>query len=201
MAQITLSTSSQEVLATTTSVLASSDNQRRERTNDNFIVFWITTDPPGLQSIKELRQIINSIHIYDNEDECINRLTDIHEEKIFLIVPESLSHAVIPVVHQRSQIKYIYVLNLEKQEEKEKWSEQYRKIRGIYQDISSFFAQIRQDARQYSNSLFSMSFIASHSTTDPNNNKQEALFMYSRLLREICINMETTEEEVSTFEY
>ena len=201
MAQITLSTSSQEVLATTTSVLASSDNQRRERTNDNFIVFWITTDPPGLQSIKELRQIINSIHIYDNEDECINRLTDIHEEKIFLIVPESLSHAVIPVVHQRSQIKYIYVLNLEKQEEKEKWSEQYRKIRGIYQDISSFFAQIRQDARQYSNSLFSMSFIASYSTTDPNNNKQEALFMYSRLLREICINMETTEEEVSTFEY
>ena len=144
MAQITLSTSSQEVLATTTSVLASSDNQRRERTNDNFIVFWITTDPPGLQSIKELRQIINSIHIYDNEDECkcINCLADIHEEKIFLIVPESLSHAVIPVVHQRSQIKYIYVLNLEKQEEKEKWSEQYRKIRGIYQDISSVFAQI-----------------------------------------------------------
>ena len=46
-----------------------------------------------------------------------------------------------------------------------------------------------------------MSFIASYSTTDPNNNKQEALFMYSRLLREIFINMETTEEEVSTFEY
>lgn len=199
MAQTTVHTPSNDNCTSKTNVSASSKNQNRECFNDNFIVFWITTDLTDLESIEQLRQTINTVHIFDHADECINQLTDIQKEKIFFILPEHLCHDVMPLIHQYSQIKYIYILNLEKQEKMKTWSEQYRKIRGIYEDISSLFIQMGKDARQYSNSLVSMSVIAPDTVVGANKNEQEASFMYSRLLKEIFINMETTDEEVNIF--
>ena len=199
MAQTTSETPSHDNFASRTNVSASSNNQNRECFNDNFIVFWMTTDLTDLKSIEQLRQTINTVHIFDNADECVNHLTDIQKEKIFFILSGHLCHNVMPLIHQYSQIKYIYILNLEKQEKMETWSKQYRKIRGIHEDISALFTQMGQDARQYSNSLISMSVIAPDTVVGANNNAQEASFMYSRLLKEIFINMETTDEEVNIF--
>lgn len=173
--------------------------QNRECFNDNFTVFWITADVTNVKSTEKLREIIDAVHMFDNVDECVNRLADIQKGKIFVVISGHLSYSIMPLVHPYTQIKYIYILNLEKQEEIETWSKQYRKIRGIYEDISSMYAQMGQDARQYSDSLISMSVIASGTALDVNNNEQEASFMYSRLLKEIFINMETTDEEVSIF--
>jgi tetratricopeptide (TPR) repeat protein len=183
-------------MAETTSSKALNDGQNRRRNNENLIIFWLDTDVINLKSVTQLRQIINSVYTFDDADECINYLTDIDKERIFFILSENLCKKIVPLIDYLSQIKYIYILGLKYQQD-EQWTKQYHKIRGLHEDISSVCNQMKQDARQCLNSLISMSVIASIAESEQNNNQQEASFMYSRLLNEIFIDMETTEQEVN----
>jgi hypothetical protein len=181
---------------TTTTTIASDDTQIRRRNNENLIIFWLNADVISLELTTQLRQIINSVYTFADADECINCLTEIHEEKIFFILSENFCEEVVPLISHLSQIKYIYAL-CSKKRQHEQWTNQYHKVRGIYEDIPSIRDQMRHDARQCLNSLISMSVIAPTATSGQNNNEQEASFMYSRLLNEIFIDMETIGLEVN----
>ena len=56
---------------------------------------------------------------------------------------------------------------------------------------------INNDVLRWANSLTPISILSSNANDE--RNKQEASFMYSRLLNEIFIDMETMEEEVNAF--
>ncbi len=192
---LTRTSSPKEAIHSTTT---SDNNQNRRRNNENLIIFWLDTDIISLKSIAHLRQIINSVYTFDNTDECINCLTDIHDEKIFFIISGNLCEEILPMIYHLPQIKQIYVLHSDKQQH-EQFTKQYRKVRGIYEDIPSLCDQMRHDTRQCLDSLISMSVIAPTATAGQDKNEQEASFMYSRLLNDIFINMETIEPEVNAF--
>ena len=192
------SSSGAEAPSSTRDIMTSSRKQFQRQHMENFIIFVIAPDGISLESISHLREIVNSVQTFDNVDECIKTLADVGEEKVFLIVSEELGEEITPLLHRLPQIKYIYVF-CPKNQECQKWAKQYHKVHGTYETISCVCEQMKQDKSRYSNSLISMSVLAPTITKEEDNNKQEAAFMYSQLLNEILLEIETTELEVTDF--
>ncbi|CAF4079452.1 unnamed protein product, partial [Rotaria sp. Silwood1] len=132
--------------------------------------------------------------MFDNANDCVNYLTDVHQEKIFCIISEELCEELVSLFNQFPQIKYIYILHSNNYQSQQ-LAEQCQKIRGRYETITQICEQMKHDSRQCSNSLIGMSIMAPMVIGEQENNIQDAAFMYSQLLNEILIQIETTEPE------
>ncbi|CAF3433275.1 unnamed protein product [Rotaria socialis] len=171
------------------------NNENGRRYLENFIVVWLDSDTISLKTVSQLREIVNSVQTFDNADECVNYLTGVRQEKVFFIISEELGEELVPLFNQLPQVKYIYVLR-SKNELSDQRTQQYYKVCGLYETISLICAQMKHDACLCSNDLIAMSVIAPSFTTEQENNKQEATFMYSQLLNEVLLEIETTELEL-----
>lgn len=176
---------------------APNNGENRRRHVENFILVWLSLDTNSVNIISRLREIINCVQMFDNVDDCVNYLMDIHQEKIFCIISEELGEEVVLSFNQFPQVTYIYILR-SKNHQSQQSTEQYHKLRGRYETLSQICQQMKYDTQQCSNDLIAMSIIAPVTTGEQENNSQEAAFMYSQLLNEILIQMETTESEVNT---
>ncbi|CAF1242959.1 unnamed protein product, partial [Rotaria sordida] len=90
---------------------------RRTDSNEiiqNFLLVWLdaqideSTDD-FRNSIKHLRQTVNTIEIFDDDNECINYITQIQKEKAFLIISGALCQSIVPRIHQLNQLYSIYI--------------------------------------------------------------------------------------------
>jgi len=65
------------------------------RTIENFIIVWLDLNidqqnSDFQDSITQFRTIINSLETFTNTDECADFLSEITDEKVFLIVSNAL---------------------------------------------------------------------------------------------------------------
>ncbi|CAF4514682.1 unnamed protein product, partial [Rotaria sp. Silwood2] len=99
----------------TSSVVSKRDH--RTDTNDmiqSFLLIWLDAkidESTGgyLNSIKQLRQTVNTIEIFRDTDECIDYISELHNEKAFLIISSTLCQTVVPLIHNMVQLYSIYV--------------------------------------------------------------------------------------------
>jgi hypothetical protein len=61
--------------------------------------------------IIQLQTIVNSMDTFIDPDQCVNYLTDIAPEKVFMIVSKTISEEMIPLIYDISQLDAIYIFS------------------------------------------------------------------------------------------
>ena len=85
-----------------------------QRMIQNFLLVWLDANfdeskADFKRSIQELRRIVASINTFTDAQECINFLSDIKKEKVFMIVSGSLGQQVVSKIESWPQFDSIYV--------------------------------------------------------------------------------------------
>lgn len=94
------------------------DNKRRfpfHQHIENFVVVWLDATFHVEQHKKvnisknELRKITNEIHAFSTVDEAVEWITEISDEKVCLIISESIGETLVPVIYDVIQLAGIYI--------------------------------------------------------------------------------------------
>ena len=173
-------------------------NPSEKKVIENFILIWLDKDinePSGeyQNSIHLFQSFVNTIKLFSNSDEFLKFIQQITDEKLFIIISGSLAAQLASEIEINVQIHSIYVYCSQK-ERHEKWTKDFRKIKGVYTDLRSIRDAFRRDIRQVNNDLLTINILP---TTKSNELKQ--LFTCSLLLKEILINSESNEEKKKEF--
>ncbi len=172
---------------------------KRFHTIEKFAVIWLDSNINQLDEdcqniITQLRYVINLVEIFTDPDRCVDYITEINVEKIFLVVSDSIGHIVIPLIEQIVQLQSIYVFCTNNCQH-EQWVEKYQKVKGIYTQIEAICHTIKQEICLFDNDLTSISVIGTTSAT--NLNDLDATFMYSQLIKEILLEFKYDEKAKS----
>jgi tetratricopeptide (TPR) repeat protein len=173
----------------------------RFRIIENFIVVWLDSDIKESNDdtknfINRLRCMINSIKTFADPDQCVEFLTKVENEKVFLIVSESLGQQVVPLISELAQVASIYVL-CDDNSKHEHWFQECKKVKGVFTQIETLCDALKRSIRRSENDLIPISIVSSHSTI--NLNELDQSFMYSQLLKEILLEREYDAKEKEQF--
>jgi hypothetical protein len=178
---------------------------RYTRVIQNFRLIWLDANiDEGNESvyrdtINHLRRTVNSIEIFTDADQCISFLTDIKDEKVFLIVTGYVGQRITPLIHDMPQLDSIYVLCGNKSRH-EQWTKQWSKIKGVLTEISSVYELLKPAARQCDRNNMSISFApTSNDTSHQNLDKLNQSFMYTQILKEILLTINFNDSHIKEF--
>jgi tetratricopeptide (TPR) repeat protein len=170
----------------------------------NFHLVWLDenideNDDDYRNSITQLRQVVNTINTFMDIDECIDFITDIPKETAFMIVSETCSQYIIPVVQDILQIKSVYIF-CENQTQLGKWNNKLPKIKGVYTNITSIFEAIRKDSKVCDHNTTSISFIKqTDRVSNQNLDTLDCSFMYTQILKDILLTIDFKQEHIDQF--
>ncbi|CAF0750843.1 unnamed protein product, partial [Didymodactylos carnosus] len=169
---------------------------KNKRNLENFVLIWLDSNmiKHKNNSEQQLRSLINYSKFFDKLDDCINYMSNIDNEKIYLIVSRVLSERIISRLHSFPQLESIYILCSNQIKHYQMlWTKQYNKIRGTYTQIQQIYEQLKQDLSHSFHDLISLTTVSStfdNWINNKNKDKQEISFIYSQILKEIFINCE-----------
>src|ERR1700721_2159133 len=94
---------------------APSTRPPRRRMVQNFLLIWLdgsideVNNDDCRNSITKLRQVVNDVNTFTDMDECVDFITNITQEKVFIIVSGTFSQIIAPLVHDISQVSCVYI--------------------------------------------------------------------------------------------
>ena len=105
------------------------------RVLQNFLLVWLDANfnessEDFKTSLQHLRKVVASITTFMDVDQCIDFISDIENEQIFMIISGSLGQQIVPLIHAWSQLHSIYVL-CDNQAVHEQWTKKIRKVKGV----------------------------------------------------------------------
>ena len=169
------------------------DEQEEPNNTENFIIVWLdgavdkSTDNDKLKT--QIRSVVNCLKTFDRIHECIEYVKQIKDEKIYFIVSGSFGERVVPEIEHITAVEAIYIFCADKNKH-EQWAKSCQKVCGTFNDIGIICDYLKRDIQQCSGNLFSFVTIPTiDGVLDANLNKQEALFMYLILIKDIFIKM------------
>ena len=99
--------------------------------------------------------MVNTVNIFTNIDESIDFITDINEEKVFIISSDSFGQLAMPIIHDVPQISSIYIFC----ENNAQWAQQWPKVEGVFTDIQLICKALKKAVQKCDHNTISMSFI------------------------------------------
>ncbi|CAF1485319.1 unnamed protein product, partial [Rotaria sordida] len=149
----------------------------------NCLLIWLDanfdeSENDYKQSMQQLQNIIATIITFTDADQCVDYLSDIEDEKVLMIVSDSLGQHVIPEIEECPQLDSVYVF-CDNQSVHEQWARKISKVKGICTEIEPICKALQIDHKHCDRSMISMSFCG----IDP-------LFMYTQLLKEAFLEIE-----------
>lgn len=160
-------------------------NRRLSQIIETFGLVWLDLKFDEIdEDHYQLARLFHSIKKFTDPDQCVDFLTDIELQKVFLIISSVIVKQIISCIHDIPQIHSIFVLCHDTTED-QSWSNEYEKIKGFLAEISSISDLLMRSTR-YCDEDFTPISIVSSSITNKQNELQSS-FMYSRLLRETII--------------
>jgi tetratricopeptide (TPR) repeat protein len=182
-----------------------SSGQSNPRIIQNFVLVWLDSNSDEFShqirrnTISIFRHIINSVHAFTEVDECVEFISGIKEEKIFLIVSETLGETTMPIVHAMPQVTFVYIL-CENKLEHELWVHKWSKIKDVYMEMSFLYEALKQAAQECDRNTISISFIERNDeTTEQNLDKVDQSFIYAQILKEIVLKMNFKQQDIKEF--
>ena len=181
-----------------TSMESSSMRPRRPanaRMVQNFHLVWLDESIDKINnddcrnSITKLRQVVNTVNTFTDVDECIDFITDIERGTAFMMVSESFSKIIVPVVKDIYQVSSVYIYS-ENKMSYEKWPQQWPKVKGVYTDITSICVALKQAAQDCDQNSVSISFVKkTDGALKENLDQLDQSFMYTQILKEILLTI------------
>ncbi|CAF3582838.1 unnamed protein product [Rotaria sp. Silwood1] len=182
-----------------TSILSTIENfllsRRIEQSStvENFIIIWLDASldihSNEQNSFKNrFQNLVHLILLFNEVNQCIDFITDIKNEKIFLIISGLLGRKLMPVINNFSQIDSVYIYCTNKARY-EKWADEEKKIKGVFQNIEPIYDAVRRDIRQCEDDLIPLSILSTTFNQKEKLNSLDQLFIYTHLLKEILIDL------------
>jgi tetratricopeptide (TPR) repeat protein len=167
----------------------------------NFVLIWFdpnidTNDEDIEYSIEQLRRIVADLKTFTDINECMDFLTDIVNEKVFMIISGHLGHHILSFIQDISQLQSIYIF-CEQQTKHEEWIKEYKKVKGVFNQVDPICNALKDDVRQSEIDMVPISIISIPSTI--NLDELDPSFMYSQLLKETILDIEFDEEAKTKF--
>ncbi|CAF1287956.1 unnamed protein product [Rotaria sp. Silwood1] len=178
-----LSTTAAASLPTTTTSRNAVLPQTARRILQNFLLVWLDanlqeSDKDFKKSLQHLRKIVASITTFTDAQQCVNFLSEIKKEKVFMIVSGSLGRQIVPEIEALPQLEAIYVF-CGNQSVHEQWAKKSSKVKGVYTKIEPICQALEIDRQRCDQAMIPVSF-----------NGRDALFMYTQLLKEALLEIE-----------
>ncbi|CAF3454978.1 unnamed protein product [Rotaria sp. Silwood1] len=175
-------TTANTVHSTAAAAITTSSNtvlsRRVHRVLQDFLVIWLDSNVDKSKndfkkSIQRLRHIVASVITFTDVQECIDFLSEIKNERVYMIVSGSVGRHLIPEIYTWPQLNSIYIF-CGKQSVHEEWAKAISKIKGVYTKIKPICKALQIDREQCDQAMISISF---HGI--------DALFMCTPLLKEV----------------
>jgi len=176
---------------------------RRYRYVASCILVWLSDASSSNDNVlaDQLSEKLNHpIEFFTDRDECLDFISNTHDEKIFLILSEQLSKEIATIVHDIPVVHSIYILVSDHQTESgnTSCSKSYFKFQHLSGDISMMHKALKKNIKLVSynynaasTTILSPADLGSESEQD----KLDAMFMYCQLLKEIFLGMEHDAED------
>jgi tetratricopeptide (TPR) repeat protein len=143
-----------------------------------------------LQISAHLRSIADYFETFTDIDKCIDFISSLVHEKVFLIVSLTGAEQLIPLIHDLSQLGYIYICNETGGENVSdkvlEWINDFPVIRnGVYKLDNSLFDQLQHDVKVFRQRLVPFTLFSTASVKNnsiQNLNKEQASYRWNQLL-------------------
>lgn len=180
----------------------SSCRNRQAPIIEDFIIIWLDLnsnqfDEQTQSNITNLRSVVNSVQIFNDIDECSNYITEIKNDKCFLIISGLLNQLIVHLISEMPHILEVYVFQCENQTEHESFIRECKTIKGTFASINSLCDALKTAVTRFEKNLIPISVISSSAMT--NIDELEPSFMYSQLLKEIFLESEYEENDKINF--
>ena len=143
--------------------------------NDNAI--W-----PKRQS--RLQDCISFIRTFTDQNECMKYISTISDEHIFFIVSGSIGEIIVPELHDREQVREIYIFCCDLARHNQ-WSKSYPKIRGVFNDENPLMMCLEKNVKMYSNTLLPMNIAHPQERSLQDIDDEQVLFIWFHLIIEV----------------
>ncbi|UJR17524.1 hypothetical protein I4U23_004419 [Adineta vaga] len=160
---------------------------------EDFSLIWLddNLDEDPDRRVR-LRGIINYLKLFKTSDECIQYITSIKNETIFFIVSGKFGQSVVPIIHDMSQVAYIYIYCSNKGFHEE-WIKPFKKIRDVLTNISEVFDKLKDDVTSLQKTLpppiTICNFMGMKDKSIQDLDKESATFLWFHLLVEILLRL------------
>lgn len=141
--------------------------------------------------MNKLKTFGNSAEIFHDQNELTNFMDKSNEQKILLIINETDAEQILHLIHDFAHVDSVFILSCDQVRVKEHLF-RYKKVKGIFNDMAGI--QRRMKILRYENhDSFSFETANSSSNFFPQENtkknKQELMFMYAQILKEILTEL------------
>lgn len=159
---------------------------------EDFTIVWLDKNADPVQFDKtRLRELINYCQIFCNMEDCLAYIHAASLEKIFFIVSGSLGQEIVPIVHDLSQVTFMYIFCADPMKHIE-WTKTFNKIQGIFTAEEPLLTKLTKDVALLSNQLssfnvFSVTKSDYYDRSIKDLNQEQATFMWFQLLIETLI--------------
>ena len=174
-----------------------------QRIVQNFLIVWLdsTIDEFNVEcrnAVTQLRRVANAIRLFTDANQCIDYVTEILNERVFMIISGADEHFLVSCVHDIGQLDSIYIFCSNKFEH-EPWTKEWSKVKGVFTQIDSVCESLEEAVRQCDQDLTTFSFIPPRDVTNKNLDQLDHSFMYTQLFKEVFLEVEFDEQAIQDF--
>ncbi|CAF4189584.1 unnamed protein product, partial [Adineta steineri] len=166
----------------------------------NVLLIWLESsidddNADCNNTIKQLKCVVNNVNTFTDGEQCVEFIQTINNNnKVCMIVSESLGKHIVPHVHDMSQVDTILIFYSNEDWDK-RWAKEWPKIKGVFRDIKSICEALRQAVHQCEQNSISISFVASNKKLD----QLDPSFMYTQILKEILLSIKFEDKYFKEF--
>lgn len=176
-------------------------SRQEERIVENYILVWLNsnideTNVDYHNSISKFKNIVNTIILFNNRDECLDFVTEVSDVKVFMILSDDLAQYLVTCIHNLSNVIAIYIFHSD-QLNTENYLGIWSKVKGFFANIEPIYESVKQAVRQSDQDSIEICFLQSDNNEfDGNVNELHHSFMYTRLLKEILLDFEYNQQSM-----
>lgn len=156
----------------------------RFRLTEYFLAVWLdkninALDKDVIISVNKLQQIVHSVQIFNDTDECIDFLSDINNKTVSVIVSDDLFPSILPLIDDIPRLRMIYILGTP-QTSSEYSIEKWQKVRGTFTLIDNICTALKHTIHKYETQSAPISIVPDN--PDVSLDELDQSFMYSQIL-------------------
>ena len=168
--------------------------QKHTRMLQSVLLVWLdntVTDENNAdyrKTVKELKRMVNNINMFTGGEECIQFIQTISDDKICMIISDSLGQDIVQRVHHMPQINSIFIF-CHSRTYVDEWTKNWSKIKGIFAEIQSIREALKEVKARCENDAIPISFMSTVGDIKKKSlDEIDCSFMYTQIMKEIFLS-------------
>ncbi|CAM4821478.1 unnamed protein product [Rotaria magnacalcarata] len=165
----------------------------------NFLLVWLDANiderkEDYQKSLTQFRNIAVTVEPFTDVDQCVDYLTSIDDQKVYLITTASTGQTIVPLIHDIAQLDKIFAFCSNTDSHKA-WAKEWSKVKDIYDSIQSICTQLTKVTQACDHDAIPMSFIPKREMSEVASNRQNLhqlppSYMYSIICKDIVLEID-----------